>query len=40
MDADVATEASTYTKASILQQASAALLAQANQSPSIALTLI
>lgn len=40
MDADIAKESSTFTKASILQQASASLLAQANQAPSIALTLI
>lgn len=40
MDADIAQEASNYTKQSILQRASATLLAQANQMPSIALTLI
>lgn len=40
MDADIAKESSTYTKQNILQQASASLLAQANQTPSIALTLI
>lgn len=40
MDADIAQEASNYTKQSILQKASATLLAQANQMPSIALTLI
>lgn len=40
MDADIAQEASNYTKNSILQRASATLLAQANQMPSIALTLI
>ncbi len=40
MDTDVATESSKYTKAQILQQASAALLATANQAPSIALSLI
>ena len=39
-DADVASESSTYIKAQILQQASATLLAAANQSPSIALNLI
>ena len=36
-DADVATESSNYIKAQILQQASATLLATANQTPSIAL---
>jgi len=39
-DADVSTESSNYIKAQILQQASAALLTTANQSPSIALNLI
>lgn len=39
-DADIAKESSEYTKYSILQQASAALLVQANQTPNIALTLI
>ena len=39
-DADIATESSNYTKNSILQQASAALLVQANQAPNVALTLI
>lgn len=39
-DADVAEESSTYIKAQILQQASATLLATANQLPSIALNLI
>lgn len=39
-DADVATESSAYIKAQILQQASASLLATANQTPSIALNLI
>ena len=39
-DADVATESSNYIKAQILQQASATLLATANQSPSIALNLL
>lgn len=39
-DADVATESSEYIKAQILQQASASLLATANQTPSIALNLI
>lgn len=39
-DADVASESSAYIKAQILQQASATLLAAANQTPSIALNLI
>ena len=39
-DADVAEESSNYIKAQILQQASATLLATANQTPSIALNLI
>lgn len=39
-DADVANEASNYTQASILQQVSTSLLAQANQAPSIALSLV
>lgn len=39
-DADVAEESANYVQAQILQQASAALLASANQAPSIALTLI
>lgn len=39
-DADVAAESSEYIKAQILQQASASLLATANQTPSIALNLI
>ena len=39
-DADVAKESSNYIQAQILQQASATLLATANQSPSIALSLI
>ena len=39
-DADVATESSNYIKAQILQQASATLLATANQAPSIALNLL
>lgn len=39
-DVDVAKEAATLTKNQILQQASATLLAQANQSPAIALSLI
>ena len=40
MDADIAKESSEYTKQQILQQASASLLVQANQAPSIALNLI
>ncbi|MDD3594562.1 MAG: flagellin [Candidatus Gastranaerophilales bacterium] len=39
-DADVAKESATLTKEQILQQASASLLSQANQNPSIALQLI
>jgi len=39
-DADVAKESSNYIQAQILQQASATLLATANQAPSIALNLI
>lgn len=39
-DADVAKESSAYIQAQILQQASASLLATANQTPSIALNLI
>ena len=39
-DADVAEESSSYIKAQILQQASATLLATANQAPSIALNLL
>ncbi len=39
-DTDVAKEAAALTKNQILQQASASLLAQANQSPSIALSLL
>ena len=38
MDADIGEESSNYTKYQILQQASASLLVQANQSPSIALS--
>lgn len=40
VDADVAKESSEYTKQYILQQASASLLTQANQTPSLALSLI
>ena len=39
-DADVANESSNYIKAQILQQASATLLATANQTPSIAINLL
>ena len=39
-DTDVAQESSNYIQAQILQQASATLLATANQTPSIALNLI
>ena len=39
-DADVAAETAALTRASILQQAGVAVLAQANQQPSIALTLL
>jgi flagellin len=39
-DVDVAKEAASLTKNQILQQASASLLAQANQAPSVALSLI
>ena len=39
-DADIADESSSFVKAQILQQASATLLATANQTPSIALSLI
>ncbi|MBS4760788.1 MAG: flagellin [Clostridium sp.] len=40
MDADIAEESANYTKAQILQQTSATLLVQANQLPSMALTLV
>ncbi len=40
MDADIAKESSNYVKSQILQQASASLLTQVNQAPSIALNLI
>ena len=40
MDADIAEESSNYTRQQILQQASASLLTQANQAPSITLSLI
>ena len=39
-DADIASEASTYTQNQILQQVSTSLLTQANQSPSLALSLV
>ena len=39
-DADIAEQASKYTQESILQQVSTSLLAQANQAPSIALSLV
>lgn len=39
-DADIAEQASKYTQESILQQVSTSLLAQANQAPSVALSLI
>ena len=39
-DTDVASESSKYIQSQILQQASATLLATANQTPSIALNLI
>ncbi len=40
VDADVAEQASAFTKQQILQQVSTSLLAQANQAPSIALSLV
>ena len=40
MDSDIAQEASNFTQQNILQQVSTSLLAQANQAPSIALSLI
>ena len=39
-DADIASEASTFTQQQILQQVSTSLLAQANQAPSVALSLV
>ena len=39
-DADIASEASSYTQQQILQQVSTSLLAQANQAPGIALSLV
>jgi len=40
MDADIAAETSNMTKANILQQAGVAVLAQANQTPALALSLL
>jgi flagellin len=40
MDADIAQETSNLTKSAIMQQASTAILAQANQQPQIALQLL
>ena len=40
VDADIAEESAEYTKQYILQQATTSLLAQANQTPSLALSLI
>ena len=40
VDADIASDASTYTQASILQQVSTSLLAQANSAPSVAMSLV
>lgn len=39
-DADIATESSNYVKQQILQQSAASLLVQANQNPSIAVSLV
>lgn len=39
-DADIAVEAASLTRTQILQQASASLLQQANQAPSLALSLL
>ena len=39
-DADIASEASNFTQQQILQQVSTSLLAQANQAPSVALSLV
>jgi len=39
-DADMAKESSNFIKSQILQQTTASLLAQANQTPSIALRLL
>ena len=40
VDTDIAEQASAYTQQSILQQVSTSLLAQANQAPSVALSLV
>jgi flagellin len=40
MDADIAAETSAMTKYNILQQAGVSILAQANQSPQLALSLL
>jgi flagellin len=40
MDTDIAAETSNYTKQQILQQISSSVLTQANQAPSIALSLM
>ena len=40
MDADIAMETANLTKANVLQQAGVAVLAQANQMPMIALSLL
>ncbi len=40
LDADIAQETSEMTKASILQQAGVSVLAQANQTPQLALSLL
>ena len=39
-DSDIGAEASSFTQQSILQQVSTSLLAQANQAPGIALSLV
>ncbi|PIE68358.1 MAG: flagellin, partial [Deltaproteobacteria bacterium] len=40
LDADIAQETSTMTKQNILQQAGVSILAQANQAPQLALSLL
>ena len=40
MDADIAMETANLTKANVMQQAGAAVLAQANQTPMLALSLL
>ena len=40
LDADIAQETSAMTKSNILQQAGVAILAQANQAPQLALSLL